>query len=179
MKITGQVPILVKCFKQGFQPGRENVSQKFRIFSKKNFRRKFRILSHFVRLRKAQNFAVICFTKNSNICLTQKCEHFAKSNENFFQENLMRKYGRELINYDIVKLLMLSSQSREFQKFFAQLIVEVKKLMRNFSKKSATYERIFSHFFTFFRESFRSLETLVSSRFYLIIQMILSQVKLK
>ena len=40
-----------------------------------------------------------------------------------FRENEMRKfcvnkYGREIIHYDTIKLLMKSSQSREFNKFF-------------------------------------------------------------
>ena len=36
---------------------------------------------------------------------------------------LSKKYEREIINYDIMKLLTLSSLSREIHKFFAQLIV--------------------------------------------------------
>ena len=35
----------------------------------------------------------------------------AKKYENFTK----KKYGREIINYDIIKLLMLSSQSRAFR----------------------------------------------------------------
>ena len=39
--------------------------------------------------------------------------------EIFLGENvkiLRKKYGREIINYDIIKLLMLSSQRKEFKK---------------------------------------------------------------
>ena len=36
---------------------------------------------------------------------------------------LRKKYGREIMNYDLIKLLMLRSQGREFHKFFVQLIV--------------------------------------------------------
>ena len=38
----------------------------------------------------------------------------------FWGENvkiLRKKYEREIINYDIIKLLMLSSQSKELKKF--------------------------------------------------------------
>ena len=48
-----------------------------------------------------------------------------------------KKYEREIINYYIVELITLSSLSREFHKFFSQLI------------------------FAFFLKSFRSLETLL------------------
>ena len=68
-------------------------------------------ISHFFAFRSfaksAKIFTLICFAKKPKISRKKnKCENFA------------RKYGREIINYDIIKLLMLSSQSREFHKFF-------------------------------------------------------------
>ena len=47
----------------------------------------------------------------------------AKFRFNLFREK--NKCGRDIINYDIIKLIMLSSQSREF----AQLFVAATKLM--------------------------------------------------
>ena len=46
----------------------------------------------------------------------------------------MERKAREIINYDIIKVLMLSSESRDFVSFFAQLIVIVL-VTFNFSRK--------------------------------------------
>ena len=54
-----------------------------------------------------------------------------------------KNYRREISNYDIIKLLMLSSQSREFHKFSAQLIAAATKL--------TVFEEFFSQNFAFFR----------------------------
>ena len=67
-----------------------------------------RIFSHFVRLRKyscfLRNYALFCFAKNK----------FWKKGESFAEKNIWKK---NFFN-DIIKLLMLSSQSKEFH-FFA------------------------------------------------------------
>ena len=53
-----------------------------------------------------------------------------------------KKYGREIINYDIIKLLLLSSQSRKFHKFlFAQLIAATEKMFVKFRIVFAFYLR--------------------------------------
>ena len=47
----------------------------------------------------------------------EKCEIFANKRVRKFWgkgKNFAKKYGREIINYDTIKLIMLSSQSREF-----------------------------------------------------------------
>ena len=52
--------------------------------------------------------------------------HFSKKKFRKIRENCENLGGgkcENFINYDIIKLLMLSSQSREFHKFFAPLIV--------------------------------------------------------
>ena len=69
----------------------------------------------------------------------EKCENFAK------------KYGREIINYNIIKLLTLSSQSREFftKLFFLKFRENFFRLIQ-LCEKVAKYGRIFSHFFVFF-----------------------------
>ena len=74
----------------------------FRNYARKKFSPK---ISHFFAFRSleanakisffSRNLALICFAIKTNA-----------------------KKSREIINYDIIKLLMLSSVSREFQKFF-------------------------------------------------------------
>ena len=51
-----------------------------------------------------------------------------------FSSSNMESKAREIINYDIIKVLMLSSESRDFVSFFAQLIVTVL-VTFNFSQK--------------------------------------------
>ena len=82
--------------------GSSIVSRKFRIF---------RIFSLFVRSRKmlkfsafSWDFALISFAKISRI---NKCKNF--------------KWENAKINYDIIKLLMLSPQRREFDKLFCAI----------------------------------------------------------
>ena len=77
---------------------------------------------------------------------------------------LRKEYGKEIINYDIIKLLMLSSQSREFYKFFAQLIVAATNFAKTIFRifRSIYYCEIRTNIFAFFRDSFRTLESLVS-----------------
>ena len=64
-------------------------------------------------------------------------------------KNLAKTYGREMIKYGIIKLLLLSSQCREFHKLFVQLIFAAlvferffsyTQKIRNFAKKFAKYE---------------------------------------
>ena len=135
-----------------------------------------RIFSHFVRLRKyscfLRNYALFCFAKNK----------FWKKGESFAEKNIWKK---NFFN-DIIKLLMLSSQSKEFHflrwqvfqmlqlpnlwlsrnVFFRKIslrfyIFSLNSYLRkiwNFAKKYAKYEYKFSHFF---RELFRVLKTLI------------------
>ena len=66
--------------------------------------------SHFVCLF-LRNFALICFAKCENVKISRK-----KNGKIFGEKNakiLRAQYLREIIYYDIIKLLMLSSQSRE------------------------------------------------------------------
>ena len=131
-------------------------------------------------------FAKICtFThfvraKNAKISAKKNCENFTKKN---FVKKLMgrfvgKKYGGEIINHYIIKLLMLS---REFHKFFAQLIVAATKLVKfcivfacfrliHFREKNSKFDEkvceILTNIFALFRESFRSLGTLVVIKVY-------------
>ena len=56
---------------------------------------------------------------------------FAKKMLNFFffgggnTKILRKKYGREIIDYDMIKLLMLSSQTDNFTSFFAHLWLHI------------------------------------------------------
>ena len=121
---------------------------------------------HFVCLRKIWNFAI------------KKVKILGGKMWKFCREN----YGREMINNEIIKLLMLSSQSKEFHKFFCAInscsygfcafflfiklfeflivffaffrLIHFREKMQNFAKKYVKYEWKFSHFF---RKSFRSL----------------------
>ena len=90
---------------------------------------------------------------------------------------LRKKYGREIINYDIIKPLMLI---REFHKVFAinccrhktRYILHRFRMfsLNSFSRKNSKfYEKICkirTKIFALFRESFRSLETLVGIKVY-------------
>ena len=76
------------------------------------------------------------------------CKNFGEKNAKIFRKN----YEKEIINNDIIKLLMLSSQSRKFYKFLAQLIV------------AATPFMVFAKFF--FREIFFSRNFALFSYFY-------------
>jgi len=82
--------------------------------------------SHFVRSRKMQNFRFFAL-----IWLAKKIEIFAKRELRKFSDEKMRKSRREkcenftkkkpkrkIIIYNITKFLLLSSQSKEFHKYF-------------------------------------------------------------
>ena len=83
----------------------------FAFFAKKSASK----ISHFllfVRLRKMRN--VRFFRK-----ILQKMQTFReKINAQIFGGKNCKKYGRDIIDYGMIKLLMLSSQSREFHKCF-------------------------------------------------------------
>ena len=91
---------------------------------------KISFFSHFVRLRKCRK---VLFAKFRFNLFREKMQNFAK------------KYGREIICSDMIKLLMLSSESRECHKFFGQLIVAATTLIV-FAKLYSHRFRIFSYF---------------------------------
>ena len=101
---------MVISFHQGFQQKEEKV-----------FRQKFCIFSHLVCSQKSDNF-VFFSQKFAALCFAKERNFHQISNAKI----LRRKYGREIINYDVIKLLMLSYQSREFHIFFAQASFFVK-----------------------------------------------------
>ena len=79
----------------------------------------------------------------------------AKFRFNLFREK--NKCGRDIINYDIIKLPMLRSQIRDFRSYgFRGILFSWKNFlfeffsqkMRNFARKFAKNERKFSYFFT-------------------------------
>ena len=55
------------------------------------------------------------FLEKNDFFRNKKCKNFAK---NVIISRKKNNYGREIIDYDLIKLLMLSSQSSEFHKFF-------------------------------------------------------------
>ena len=66
----------------------------------------------------------VCFAK---ILLKTKYKIFGRKNAKDFR----KKSGREINNCEIVKLLMLSSQSRIFHKVFVQLAVAARRATRH------------------------------------------------
>ena len=122
--------------------------------------------------------------RKNAIFLRKKNAKNSQKTRKFFGGGMLRlqnKYGKEIINYDIIKLLMLSSQTREFHKFFCAInccsyrfsrnffsrniatfrfvfaffcLIYFREKMRNFAKKFAKYEPKFSHFFNFFAKVF-------------------------
>ena len=94
----------------------------------------------------------------------KNCENVAKINGKIVR----KKYGREIINYDIIKLLMLQALRLEnSSSFFAQLIVSAMFFRGIFFLANLFFAKfrkkvceIRTNIFAFFRESFRSLETL-------------------
>ena len=84
------------------------------------------------------------FAKKAKI--SQKmCKFHEKIYANISEEIYVKKTGWEIINYDIRKLKMLSTQSRELSTFFAQLIAAATTLM-----VFADFFREISHIFLFF-----------------------------
>ena len=90
--------------------------------------------------------------------LTRENAKIYDFSRNFALTCLEKKYGREIINYDIIKLLILQALRLEnSSSFFAQLFVSAMVFRgiffsqiyfsRNFAKRFAKYEQIFSHFF--------------------------------
>ena len=110
------------------------------LFSVLIRRRKFRTFSHFVCVQKTRKLKFF-FAKFRFNQFREKCQFLSKSNMRAFRY----KNGREIIDYDIIKLLMLNFRSRESTSFFLQLIVAATK---HVSVKFifAKYERTFLHF---------------------------------
>ena len=88
------------------------------IFAKKfgKYRRKF---SHFFAkvLFQWKSYSLLCILLSYEMCKFRE-----KIYANISEEIYEKKTGWEIINYDIIKLKMLSTQSRELSTFFAQLI---------------------------------------------------------
>ena len=57
----------------------------------------------------------LIFEENSGLFRSQRMRKFSRKKRNSLYT------GREIIYYDIIKLLMLSSQSREFNKFYCAI----------------------------------------------------------
>ena len=130
---------------------------------KKSFRENYSFIFAFQWLAKRQNF--------SRFSQKQMRKFLGKQNA---------KILREIINYDIIELLLLSSQSRDFHKFLAQLFVAATKRFPEirFAKLFSAKFRVNNfgeilHRFSFFAffifakkfakyNSKRSLETLYS-----------------
>ena len=117
-------------------------------------------------------FAKFCFT-----LLWEKCEYLGEKMRKFHEKTnakILREKncGKENNLLWSIKLLMMSSERREFHKHFAKILlakfcigfvfiylIHFHEKMRNFAKKFAKWERTFSQSFC---ESFRSLETLLT-----------------
>ena len=104
----------------------------------------------------------LIFEENSGLFRSQRMRKFSRKKRNSLYT------GREIIYYDIIKLLILSSQSRDFHKFVSAInccsdntsgfhgIFFAKLFSRTFPLiKNAKYVRKIS---AFFRKSFRSLK---------------------
>ena len=94
------------------------------------------------------------FSEMKNRFAFRSLEKTAKFHEKKMQkfwgkkvENIAKKYGREIINYDIMQLLMLSFWAEYFRKIRQFFSYFNSWKMRNFAKKFAKKERKFLHFF--------------------------------
>ena len=86
-----------------------------RVFSQKcnSFRKHFAFFPY-RSLANNTKFRFYQFPKNWNFRKIRNAKMLRKKQ----MRNFAKKYGREIIYYDKIKLLILSSQSKEFYKFF-------------------------------------------------------------
>ena len=88
----------------------------------------------------------LIFEENSGLFRSQRMRKFSRKKRNSLYT------GREIIYYDIIKLLMLSSQSREFNKFYCAI----------YCCSYNTYGEIFVKFRVTFMHLFASLRIFCS-----------------
>ena len=132
------------------------------LFSVLIRRRKFRTFSHFVCVQKTRKLKFF-FAKFRFNQFREKCQFLSKSNMRAFRY----KNGREIIDYDIIKLLMLNFRSRESTSFFSAINCCSYKICF----REIYFCEIRTNIFAFFRESFRSLETLAHMSIYLFVNL--------
>ena len=93
----------------------------FSFFRIRSLEKNTKIVDYFAKYRLNM---FVCFAK---ILLKTKYKIFGRKNAKDFR----KKSGREINNCEIVKLLMLSSQSRIFHKVFVQLAVAARRATRH------------------------------------------------